>query len=98
MKQEQIKDLIAWLGEKISISIIGDKKVISFDEPPPGDFADAGFGDDVIDLTLNATWWRDMRGDIIETPEFAEPEADEATVLKYARDVVYEYISKRLIT
>jgi len=33
--------------------------------------------------------------DIIETPDFAEPDATPTVVLGYARDVIQEYIGKR---
>jgi hypothetical protein len=37
-----------------------------------------------------------MVTDVVETPEFAEPEDSPEQVLNYAKDVVREYIWKRL--
>ena len=39
-----------------------------------------------------------MVTDIIETPDFAEPGESPQQVLQYARDVVKEYVAKRLFT
>ena len=39
-----------------------------------------------------------MVADIIDTPEFAEPDESPEQVLQYARDVVVEYFRKRLGT
>jgi hypothetical protein len=39
-----------------------------------------------------------MVTDIVETPDYAEPGESSAQVLEYARDVVKEYVAKRLYT
>jgi hypothetical protein len=76
----------------------GDGIVISFDEPGSGDFSGAGFESEAVELTLHSDWWKEMVTDIVETPEYAEPGESPEQVLGYARDVVKEYVAKRLYT
>jgi hypothetical protein len=69
---------------------------VDFMEPTEGDLAEAGFGPEAAAKTLHAPWWPDMITDIVETPECAGPDCGPDLLLKYARDVVHEYIAKRL--
>ena len=55
-----------------------------------------GFDEEVVTLTLKSSWWREMVTDIVETPDFADPEESPEQVLQYARDLVFEYVGKRL--
>ena len=96
MTKEKIRKLIRWLQARITLSEGGDGINISFDEPDSGDFRGQDFGDDVIGLTLEREWWAEMAMEIVETPDFAEPDESTKQVLDYARDVVSEYIRKRL--
>ncbi|MCI5137127.1 MAG: DUF2065 domain-containing protein, partial [Candidatus Electrothrix sp. AR1] len=45
---------------------------------------------------LAASWWEEMVTDIIETPDFCEPDESPQQVLEYAKDVVSDYIRKRV--
>ena len=75
----------------------GKDVMMSFDVPSEADFLQAGFDRSMIALTLKADWWEEMITDIIETPDFADPNDEPAQILKYARDIVHEYIGKRII-
>ena len=96
MEKEVIKKLIAWLQMRVNLVEGRQEITISFAEPGIVDFRRQGFGDDAIELTLEREWWAEMETDIVETPDFAEPGESPAQVLTYARDVVSEYIRKRL--
>jgi len=98
MKKDEIIRLIAWLQTRVNLAKGGDEITIIFDEPGAGDFPSHGFDQDVIDLTLEREWWAEMATDIVETPTFAEPDQSAEQVLAYARDVVSEYVRKRLGT
>ena len=98
MKKDDIRKLIEWLQARVDLSGTGDGIVVTFDEPGAGDLRSEGFEDEVIGLTLERDWWGEMATDIVETPDFAEPDESPDQVLKYARDVVSEYIRKRLDT
>jgi hypothetical protein len=55
----------------------------------------AGLNPDGVKLLLGLSWWEDMVTDIIETPDFCEPDDTPEQILGYARDVVSDYIRKR---
>jgi len=98
MKKDEIKRLIAWLQTRVNLANGGNEITIVFDEPGAGDFPSHGFDEAVIGLTLERNWWAEMATDIVETPAFAEPDQSAEQVLTYARDVVSEYVRKRLGT
>lgn len=96
MQKDEIKRMIAWLQTRVNLAKGGDGIKIIFDEPGAGDFRAQGFDAEVIGLTLEREWWAEMATDIIETPDFSEPDETPEQVLGYARDVVSEHIGKRL--
>jgi len=98
MEDSEIRRMYEWIQKRVSLAIDGDGIVISFDEPDSGEFTEAGFASEAVELTLHSDWWAEMVTDIVETPDFAEPNESPEQVLGYARDVVKEYIAKRLYT
>ena len=96
MDKEDIKRLYGWIQDRVALGEGTDEVTILFDEPTAKDFEDQGFGAEAISLTLEAGWWPEMVADILETPEYAEPEESLEQILGYARDVVQEYVWKRL--
>ena len=54
-----------------------------------------GFTPDAVTQLLAAPWAAEMVTDVIETPKFCEPGDPPEMVLRYARDVVAEYVRKR---
>ena len=98
MEDHEIKRMYGWIQTKVNLAESTDGIAITFDEPGPGDFAEAGFEGEAVELTLHSDWWSEMVTDIIETPEYAEPGESPEQVLGYARDVVKEYVAKRLYT
>jgi hypothetical protein len=75
-----------------------DGIAVTFDQPGPDDFEEAGFAAEAVELTVDSDWWQEMVADIVETPDYAEPGETPEQVLEYARDVVKEYVAKRLYT
>jgi hypothetical protein len=98
MNNDEIKRLYEWIQTRVALGKDADNVTILFDEPTPRDFEDQGFGAEAISLTLESGWWAEMAADIVETPDYAEPGESPEQVLKYARDVVVEYVRKRLFT
>jgi hypothetical protein len=94
--KDEIRRLSEWLQTRVTLQPAPDGPIITFDEPVRGDFEREGFADELVTRSLGAAWWREMVTDIIETPDFAEPGDPPEQVLGYARDVVREYIWKRL--
>ena len=97
METDDIKTLISWLQTRVTLDA-GESVSISFAEPDAGEFSTKGFDDEVIKITLGAPWWPEMLTDIVETPEYAEPGESPEHILTYAKDVVSEYVRKRLYT
>ena len=98
MEADEIKRMYTWIQERVTLADATDGIAITFDEPNADDFAKKGFESEAVDLTLTSDWWAEMVTDIIETPDFAEPNESPEQVLGYARDVVKEYVAKRLYT
>jgi hypothetical protein len=98
MEANDIKRMYEWIQNRVNLAMNGEGIVIAFDEPGSGDFTEAGFTSEAVELTLHSDWWAEMATDIVETPDFAEPNESPEQVLQYARDVVKEYVAKRLYT
>ena len=98
MEADEIKRMYEWLQSRVNLADATDGIAITFDEPGPNDFEQAGFAPEAVELTLDSDWWAEMVTDIIETPEYAEPGESAEQVLGYARDVIKEYVAKRLYT
>ncbi|MCU0233580.1 MAG: hypothetical protein MUE90_06045 [Thermoanaerobaculales bacterium] len=94
--KDEIRRLYEWLQARVTLRPATDGPIITFDEPARSDFEQEGFADELVSRSLGAAWWREMVTEIIETPDFAEPGDPPEQVLGYARDVVREYIWKRL--
>ena len=98
MEDNEIRRMYEWIQGRVALGEGADKVTILFEEPTERDFEDQGFGAEAISLTLESRWWAEMAADIVDTPEYAEPGESPEQVLKYARDVVVEYVRKRLFT
>ena len=95
MEKDEIKKMYEWIQSRVGL---GDGNTITFDEPKAEDFAGQGLDEEAVALTLGSAWWAEMVTDIVETPEYAEPGETAEQILGYARDVVVEYVRKRLYT
>lgn len=98
MEDHEIKRMYEWMQNRVNLADSTDGIAITFDEPGPDDFEEAGFSGEAVDLTLSSDWWSEMVTDIVETPDYAEPGESPQQVLEYARDVIKEYVAKRLYT
>jgi hypothetical protein len=96
MEKEDITRMYEWIQSRVRLVPDCEEPVIAFDAPTPEAFREQGFDEELTGLTLGSPWWPEMVTDIIETPEFAEPDEPPDVVLQYARDVVKEYVWKRL--
>ena len=98
MEDSEIRRMYEWIQKRVTLADSTDGIAVTFDQPGPEDFEEAGFASEAVELTLSSDWWEEMVTDIIETPEYAEPGEGPERVLEYARDVVKEYVAKRLFT
>jgi len=98
MEADEIRRMYEWIQGRVTLADATDGIAVAFDEPTVDDFAEAGFAPEAVERTLESDWWTEMATDIVETPDFAEPNESPEQVLGYARDVVKEYVAKRLFT
>ena len=96
MTAEELRRMIAWLEKRVALSEPGSREV-RFEPPVEDELVAAGFEVDAVRRFLAAPWFDEMVGDVRETPEFADPSDPPEQVLRYARDVIGEYIRKRFV-
>jgi len=97
MTPDELREIMDFLGQRVRLAERGadGQLVVRFDCPTPDEMARAGLNPEGCRQILDAPWWDEMVNDIVETPEMCDPEDPPDEVLRYARDVVSEYIRKR---
>jgi hypothetical protein len=95
MTPEQLRTTIVWLEHRIRCDLAAGGTTVAFDPPTATDLVASGVGEGDAARLLAAPWWPEMVAEIVETPAFCGADEDSDTVLRYARDVVGEYIHKR---
>ena len=99
MTPDDLKKIMSFLRSRVSIG--GEKAdsplKIVFDAPDLDAMTGAGLDAEGSQEILNAAWWDDMVTDIIETTDFCEPDDPPEQVLIYARDVISDYLRKRVM-
>ncbi len=98
MSPDELRAIMAFLRERVRL---GSKEsecpiAITFLSPTAGEMVGAGLHAEGVEQVLSAPWWAEMVTDIIETPDFCEPDESPEQVLEYAKDVVSDYIRKRV--
>lgn len=91
---DQLREIVEFLRNRVRPAADGERK-IDFSSPTIDETTAEGLDAATVGRMLAAPWWGEMVDDVIETPDFAEPEASAETVLGYARDVITEYVGKR---
>lgn len=94
MNSEDVKRLIEYLQGRVRLAS-GDDRVVEFAAPQEGEMIDGGVHPEAVRQVLDAAWYGEMMEEVVETPEFCDPGDSTEVVLRYARDVVGEYIRKR---
>jgi hypothetical protein len=92
MTPEDLRQIIAYVEERVRLE--GEGKIV-FDQPDEAEMVAAGLDPSGVQRILAAPWWQEMVEEIVETPEFCDPGESSQQVLRYARDVVGEYVRKR---
>lgn len=97
MTPDELRAMMAYLRERVHLGSGEDKSpvVITFLAPTQEEMMGSGLNAKGVKRILNVPWWEEMVTDIIETPDFCEPDDSPQQVLEYARDVVSDYIRKR---
>ncbi|MBU1168077.1 MAG: hypothetical protein KKD44_00790 [Proteobacteria bacterium] len=97
MTPEELRAIIDYLRKRVERSSEEAERSIriTFDRPGKDDMVNAGLNPAGVTYLLGQPWWAEMVNDIIETPDFCEPDDSPEQILDYARDVVSDYIRKR---
>jgi len=97
MTPDELRAIINWLRQKVYLKGSGpDGEVgIGFDAPTAHQWDATGLDRESCRQLMDAPWWDEMVTDIIETPEMCDPDDPPEQVLRYARDVISEYLRKR---
>jgi hypothetical protein len=95
MTPDQLRTVIAWLEQRIRCARTSGVTTVTFDPPTAADLVPIGVDEGDGARLLAAPWWPEMVADIVGTPAFCGADEDLDTVLRYARDVVGEYLRKR---
>ena len=97
MTPEELRAIMAYLREKVHLgSKEGESPVIiTFQGPTEAEMISEGLSVEGVKQILRVPWWEEMVVDIIETPDFCDPNDSPQQVLEYAKDVVSDYIRKR---
>jgi len=98
MSPDELRAIMAFLRERVGLDSKESERpvAIAFLPPTAEDMLGAGLHAEGVEQVLSAPWWDEMVTDIIETPDFCEPDESPEQVLAYAKDVVSDYIRKRV--
>lgn len=94
MTADDLRRLIAFLEARVE-PVPESAPAVKFEPPDRAAMLAAGLHPDAVEKLLDASWLPEMVDDVLETPEFCAPDDSPERVLRYARDVVGEYIRKR---
>jgi hypothetical protein len=92
MTPEDLRRLMSYLEEQVELT--ADSK-LQFELPGESQMLADGIHPGAIAQLLAAPWLEEMVVDVLETPDFCEPDDTPEQILRLARDVVQEYIRKR---
>ena len=98
MTPEELRAIMAYLRDRVDLDHKDSKGpvVITFLSPTAEEMIGAGLNAEGVEQILCVPWWEEMVTDIIETPDYCDPDDSPEQVLEYARDVVSDYIRKRI--
>ena len=98
MIPDELRAIIAYLRERVHLgSKEGKSEIdIAFHAPTEDEMIGAGLNAEGVKRVLCVPWWEEMVSDIIETPDYCDPGDPPQQILDYARDVVSDYIRKRI--
>ncbi len=94
MTADELRSLMAHLQQRVQLADPNTRELV-FQQPTEDELVDAGFEAAAVRRLLAASWWPEMAGEVVETSEFCEPDETPEQVLRYARDVIVEYVRKR---
>ncbi len=94
MEADDLKALMAALVKRVRLTD-AKSRVVAFDVPTKDALIAEGLHPVGVRKLLLAPWWNEMIEEVLETPSFCDENEAPETVLRYAQDVVVEYLRKR---
>lgn len=95
MHADDVRRLMAWLQDRVTLAEPGSCRV-AFAAPSAAAMAAAGLHRSGIAKVRGAPWWDEVVADVVQTPDLCAPDDPPKLVLAFARDVIAEYIRKRV--
>ena len=98
MTPEQLRAIMEHLMRQVRLKDEGGVGEVAIEFAPPSaeEAIEAGLDAEGYKQILASPWWDEMVEDVIETPDMCDPDDPAEQVLQYAKDVVSEYIRKRV--
>lgn len=94
MTPDELRAMTAFLESRVELADPGGREV-AFGVPDEAEMVAAGLPLEGVRRLLAQPWLGEMVEEVVETPEFCDAEDPPEQVLRYARDVVVEYLRKR---
>lgn len=93
---DQLREIVRYLQDHVNLAPAGGRKIV-FELPELSAMTAGGLDESTLRRLFASPWWSEMVDDVVETPDYAEPDEPADVVLGYARDVVSEYVRKRYV-
>lgn len=99
MTPEQLRAIMHYLQGSVTVdaATADGATIVSFQVPAVDAMVRAGLDEPGSHAVLAAEWFAEMVDEVVTTPEFCDPGDPPELVLRYARDVVAEYLRKRFV-
>lgn len=94
MTPDELRAMMAFLESRVVLADPAAREV-AFGLPGEAEMVAAGLPPEGVRRLLAQPWLSEMVEEVVETPEFCDPEDSPEQVLRYARDVVVEFFRKR---
>ncbi|MFH1177847.1 MAG: hypothetical protein V1750_10615 [Acidobacteriota bacterium] len=98
MTPDDLRALIEYLQQRVALGLLSldGAATVTFAAPKPEDMLRAGLDPAGVKAVRSAPWWDEMVADVIDTPSFCGADEPPEEVLGYARDVIAEFLRKRV--
>jgi len=97
MEADALRAIVAFLQGRVEVREEegSGALLVTFPTPTAEEMDRAGLDGALSRRLLAADWFPEMVDEVVTTPAFCAPDDPPGLVLRYARDVVAEYVAKR---
>jgi hypothetical protein len=98
MMPDALCAIMEYLQQRVSLGLssLDGAATITFAAPLAEEMLRAGLDPGGVKVVRSAVWWDEMVADVIDTPSFCGADEPPEEVLGCARDVIAEYLRKRV--